>query len=251
MNERNSGRGIFYGVIGVATLVVAIIGATFAYFTATVTPADGSDNVAGGTNNNIGGSMTLSVTRILPNKASYETTSGTNGLIPAVIDGTIGAIDKAVKAGCVDPSTGYIGCHVYKIDASSTVAAGTASINLDSLTLTKNGDTLDDNNWYYAIYTGNDVTAASDGAATKFAPGATAPALIKSIPATGVDMHDGGALVANSHYYYYLIIYLQDNNAAQNVETSGTNATASYSGTVTMNAAGGQVKATFDAVVTP
>ena len=36
MNEqRNNGRGIFYGVIGVATLVVAIVGATFAYFTAT------------------------------------------------------------------------------------------------------------------------------------------------------------------------------------------------------------------------
>ena len=35
MNEqKNNGRGIFYGVIGVATLVVAIIGATFAYFTA-------------------------------------------------------------------------------------------------------------------------------------------------------------------------------------------------------------------------
>ena len=39
MNEQknNNGRGIFYGVIGVATLVVAIIGATFAYFTATAT----------------------------------------------------------------------------------------------------------------------------------------------------------------------------------------------------------------------
>ena len=33
----NNGRGIFYGVIGVATLVVAIIGATFAYFSASVT----------------------------------------------------------------------------------------------------------------------------------------------------------------------------------------------------------------------
>lgn len=32
--ENNNGRGIFYGVIGVATLVVAIIGATFAYFAA-------------------------------------------------------------------------------------------------------------------------------------------------------------------------------------------------------------------------
>ena len=34
MNE-NGGKGLFYGVIGVATLIVAIIGATFAWFTAT------------------------------------------------------------------------------------------------------------------------------------------------------------------------------------------------------------------------
>ena len=36
MENNNNGRGIFYGVIGVATLVVAIIGATFAYFSASV-----------------------------------------------------------------------------------------------------------------------------------------------------------------------------------------------------------------------
>ena len=35
----NKGRGIFYGVIGVATLIVAIIGATFAYFSATISSA--------------------------------------------------------------------------------------------------------------------------------------------------------------------------------------------------------------------
>ena len=33
----NNGRGIFSGIIGVATLIVAIIGATFAYFTANST----------------------------------------------------------------------------------------------------------------------------------------------------------------------------------------------------------------------
>ena len=33
-NRNENGRGIFYGVIGVATLVVAMIGATFAYFSA-------------------------------------------------------------------------------------------------------------------------------------------------------------------------------------------------------------------------
>lgn len=44
-NNNNNGRGIFYGVIGVATLVVAIIGATFAYFTATVTRNNAITNV--------------------------------------------------------------------------------------------------------------------------------------------------------------------------------------------------------------
>lgn len=38
--ENNNGKGIFYGVIGVATLIVAIIGATFAYFTATTTSSE-------------------------------------------------------------------------------------------------------------------------------------------------------------------------------------------------------------------
>lgn len=38
--ENNNGKGIFYGVIGVATLIVAIIGATFAYFTATTTSTE-------------------------------------------------------------------------------------------------------------------------------------------------------------------------------------------------------------------
>ena len=48
----NNGRGIFYGVIGVATLVVAIIGATFAYFSA----ATGSNNniTAGGASISLG-----------------------------------------------------------------------------------------------------------------------------------------------------------------------------------------------------
>lgn len=38
-NNSNNGRGVFYGVIGVATLIVTIIGATFAYFSATANSA--------------------------------------------------------------------------------------------------------------------------------------------------------------------------------------------------------------------
>ena len=48
MNE-NGGKGLFYGVIGVATLVVAIIGATFAWFTATAGQNAASNIVTTGT----------------------------------------------------------------------------------------------------------------------------------------------------------------------------------------------------------
>ena len=48
MNENNNGRGLFYGVIGVATLIVAIIGATFAYFSVSASITNNSD-IAGST----------------------------------------------------------------------------------------------------------------------------------------------------------------------------------------------------------
>ena len=40
MENNNKGNGIFLGVIGVATLVVAIIGATFAFFSANAASAN-------------------------------------------------------------------------------------------------------------------------------------------------------------------------------------------------------------------
>ena len=38
--KKNNGKGVFYGVIAVATLIVAIIGATFAYFTASASSSN-------------------------------------------------------------------------------------------------------------------------------------------------------------------------------------------------------------------
>ena len=38
--DNNNGKGIFYGVMGIATLVVAMIGATFAYFSASINTAN-------------------------------------------------------------------------------------------------------------------------------------------------------------------------------------------------------------------
>lgn len=52
--ENNNGRGIFYGVIGVATLIVAIIGATFAYFAASTNSANNAINTSSSNVSNLG-----------------------------------------------------------------------------------------------------------------------------------------------------------------------------------------------------
>ena len=83
MNEqKNNGRGIFYGVIGVATLVVAIIGATFAYFTATA-----ANNIITGNMATV--KLALSVTK----KTTAEDTVGlipmSNGMVEAAVTSSI------------------------------------------------------------------------------------------------------------------------------------------------------------------
>lgn len=154
MNEqkKQNGRGIFYGVIGVATLVVAIIGATFAYFTASQT-----------NNNVITGNMAtvnfgLAVTPVV-------NPGVTNGIIPM----SNNMIEKAVANGstkgvCVDDNGNAV-CQIYKITVtnSSTATmfvdgyvalAGGSGIPTDTATQTKNHTTM---RWAQ-VFTTNDGT---------------------------------------------------------------------------------------------
>lgn len=224
MNEENNrkGPGIFYAVVGVATLVVAIIGATFAYFSAQA-PVTG-DNITGGTNNDLVSALSVTVTRV--NKT--VTAANSIDLVPANIDGTVETVNNAVKANC--EANGYTGCHLYKIEAQSTQSVANASILLSSLTVDSKAKT----NWAYAIYTGTDTSA------TKVV---NTGSLNVTTP---VDMHANAALTANTPVTYYLIVYLKNVDSAQNAGDA-SDETGTYTGTVTMNAAGGKVSATFAA----
>ena len=118
--NHNNGRGIFYGVIGVATLVVAIIGATFAYFTASQ-----SSNAGDITGNAASVSFGLRVVRA-------ETTDQTNGgLIPMsnsmVQSAVYGGGKPSVGAGannvaCVDDNGNSV-CQIYKVTVTNTSSA--------------------------------------------------------------------------------------------------------------------------------
>ena len=118
MNEqKNNGRGIFYGVIGVATLVVAIVGATFAYFTASATAGE----------NEITGNMAsinfgLTVTKM----TTVDETKG--GMIPMSNTMVEAAASKTAGSGvCTDDNDNAV-CQIYKITVTNT---GTASLFLD------------------------------------------------------------------------------------------------------------------------
>ena len=224
MNEENNrkGPGIFYAVVGVATLVVAIIGATFAYFSAQATAT--GDNITGSTNNDLAGALSVTVTRV--NKT--VTAANSIDLVPANIDGTLETVNNAVKAKC--EANGYTGCHLYKIEAQSTQSVANASILLSSLTVESTAKT----NWAYAIYTGTETSATNV---------VKTGSLDVTVP---VDMHGNAALTANSPVTYYLIVYLKNVDSAQNAKDA-SDETGTYTGTVTMNAAGGKVSATFAA----
>lgn len=111
MNEqKNNGRGIFYGVIGVATLVVAIIGATFAYFTASAS-----------NNNTITGNMaTINLQLAVDKMTDVDETQG--GMIP-MSNGMVEESLKSAKGICLDDNSNAV-CQVYKITLTNNSSAG-------------------------------------------------------------------------------------------------------------------------------
>ena len=111
MNEqKNNGRGIFYGVIGIATLVVAIVGATFAYFTAS---ADNANTITG---NMASVSLSLNVAKVTSGVANDA-----SGLIPM----SNGMVEAAVnnRVPCQDDN-GNVVCQIYKITLTNPSTAG-------------------------------------------------------------------------------------------------------------------------------
>ena len=128
--QKNNGRGIFYGVIGVATLVVAIIGATFAYFTATATNAT-----------NITGNMATVSFGLRVNKVTTadEKLGGmipmSNSMVEAAVKGN-GKKDTAdTQQICVDDNGNAV-CQIYKISVTNN---GTAGMFLDGYVALQGG----------------------------------------------------------------------------------------------------------------
>ncbi len=242
--EKRKGSGTFYAVIGVATLVVAIIGATFAYFSASKTEAD----VITGQTNNVQSNLTLTVDRV-----KFEgTTAESDDLVPANFGQEPNAItttevNRALSAKCEEG--GFTGCHIWKITAKSTQKLDKASIYLDL----KVGEeqAKEDTDWSYAVFKSSNETTSNGEEHTVKATELSASSVeeqgsFNNISGSGTDIHQTAGISKNQDVTYYVMIYLKDNDDQTEEYTSeGKN---NYTGSVTLQAAGtGQVKASFTA----
>ena len=152
--ENSKGRGIFLGVVSVATLIVAIIGATFAWFSASVGSGENDVNLTA-----YQFDADLTVERVFPTPTPEN---ASRKIIPFVPDKVLReglenetnnmnyALNEATNK-CVD-SSGYLVCSLYKItvtnngsdaielDGSVTTMETTSTPTETGTTLTANGD---------------------------------------------------------------------------------------------------------------
>ncbi len=234
----DNGKGLFYGVIGVATLIVAIIGATFAYFNA----SKEASNITGQANNTLQSDLTLKVSKVKWNLAG-ETVASEN-LVPADFEKEANAlteteVNAALGKKCIDG--GFTGCHVWKIEASSNQDLTAANINLN---LKVNGqEATEDSKYSYVVFTGSETPNGEETEITSLtATVVSDKGTFNTISGLGSQIYTGA--LNSTGKTYYVMIYYKNEEQDQNSEV--TEGKGNYTGTVTLNAAGaGQVTADF------
>lgn len=233
MEENNrKGTGVFYAVVGVATLVVAIIGATFAYFSASANVS--GDEITGGTQD-ISNALTAEVDAIYDGS---EAAAGA-GLVPSDITNSATAINAAVGAKCV--SKGYAGCHLYQIHVKSTTTLDAVELNLASMEFTKSPQ--DATSWKWVVYEA--ATGAASDVATYTMTGNSIVDSGTSFATTNASIRRTG-MQANTDYYYYLMVYIVNDEANPQNKGDAKDVQGTYKGTISLaGGAGGKVSATF------
>jgi len=121
--ENNNGKGLFYGLVGVATLIVAIIGATYAYFSVTQQSSDlmyGQAATAG---------LNVNVVRMTGWSASEGTGLDAYTAKYVMVPQLDTTLDQAIVGStvtgnkpCID-AAGSLVCSIYRIIVQNTGSA--------------------------------------------------------------------------------------------------------------------------------
>lgn len=191
--ENNNGKGIFYGVIGVATLVVAIIGATFAYFASTT---QGGAGAAAANSADVKGKLTITQTGqyiapdLIPASnatmlASFKQTGEAN-----VNTG------KCRGASAADHNANYGMCSYYSFKIANTADVPTTVY----LSLTTDENTFEGTDFKYCVYEGTTTDKPAVHAC------GAVPAKTKSEQFTSVNL-----AATTGEKEYTIILYYEDN----------------------------------------
>lgn len=208
MNENNNGRGLFYGVIGVATLIVAIIGATFAWFSVNANIANNSD-IAGSTVELSDTTITGTLTRETPSTVS---------MVPLKTEDLQKGITGEGGQKCIDANGAKV-CDIYTLTINNTSNAPVSLAGNLTITATDMADLR----WSLLE-------------STTSATGATA----KEVSDTVIVANELLAAKTGTKTYHF-VIWFNETELNQN-----TQAGKSYTGTVSFTAAnGGRITAQF------
>ena len=224
--DETRGRDIFLGVIGVLTLIVAIVGATFAYFSTQVNSANESVNI-----NSYQFATSLAFKEVYPTKEH-------KALIPLdskAKNGEITYLDKALSEGCVD-AKGYQVCAVYEAALTNTADDVVLTPSFD---VTTNEFVNETNSNVYALLAAANGVDEVPTAFTYNRENAT-----NVIAAKNALTYNGQSTITVSNGQtakYYLIVWLE------NLEESQPDMNKTLKGQITFSSEGGaQLKATFN-----
>ena len=224
MEENNrKGTGVFYAVVGVATLVVAIIGATFAFFSASAT----NDKQITG-NTAAAGGIELAVTKITDTGSNMIPLNLQDNTNPAnAATGDADQFAKALTGKCKDANGNNV-CQIYSITVSNKSTTSAVQVR-GTLTL----DTEAAANMKWQLLT-NDTATTRAGFATTVDKGVAGNVTVDgntSKAGTGTTAASQ-TLAASGTATYYVLVWLEETGKAQ--ETA--DAAKTFKGTVTFNA---------------
>ena len=214
--ENNNGKGIFYGVIGVATLVVAIIGATFAYFAST---ANGAAGAAAANSANVSGTLEVAqygqyvAPDLIP--ASPATVLASFAQTGEVTSNQ----GKCSGASAANHEGNYGMCSYYTFTVKNTADVATTVY----LSLKTDNNNFDDS-FKYCVYEGTTTTTVTQAC--------------KVVP-TGEEQFTSVNLIAETGTKQYtMILYYENTDSDQTTGGSGK----AYAGTVMASTSSGENK---------
>lgn len=215
--ENKKGSGIFLGVVSVATLIVAIIGATFAFFSTQT----GSENNAVSVGAYEFATKVTSVERVYPTTA--DEAKFTQGIIPLnaakkITDTETTYLMRAIANDkkCIDEN-GYMVCVLYKVTLTNTSTTA-AEMNLTVKT-TKNdkgagGAAFSD--LTFQALSGDETAFTLDGTAAKLLDTDQAVVIKKDagdLTITAAAADTTGTAKETVHYF---VVYLNEETETTN-----------------------------------